>query len=210
MGWLFGWYSRRELVEHLLQPFGSDDKRHVTSPIAHCFKGNNMWSVWERTDTSSKVATLAPGIEARVPVVEKHRYIVVFLLRRNGSPAEWGYKDVSEDMGPCEINCPLSYLDMAPLDADSRGYQVEWRERVKAYWAKRAAGREVAKKLVRGQMFRSHGTEYYFIEQSSYQKKYVIAENAVGERYRIKKENIELVPVASEAGVALEAGGQPA
>lgn len=48
----------------------------------------------------------------------------------------WGHKDISEDMGPSEVNCPISYLskaDPAPLDS----YASNWREKVRAHHAAR-------------------------------------------------------------------------
>lgn len=47
----------------------------------------------------------------------------------------WGYKGLTEDMGPVEVNCPISYLDKA---SPPRGYAAEWREKVRAYHARRA------------------------------------------------------------------------
>ena len=159
MGWYFGWYSRKNLVEHLLEPFSSEDKSVTTKPIAHCFKGNNMWTVWERTKTGTRTVTLAPGIEAPKPFSESIRFIVLYYLRRGGKE-DWGYKDVSEDMGPCEANCPPSYLEMAPL-AEHHGEHAEsWRERVKAYWAR--CQRDLSKEMVDGQGFKANGNDYVY------------------------------------------------
>jgi hypothetical protein len=209
MGWLYGWNSRRALVDHLLEPFSSDDKSVTTKPLAHCFKGNNMWTVWERVRTGTKTVTLAPGIEALKPFSESYRYIVLFYLRRNGSPAEWGYKDVSEDMGLCEVNCPPSYLEMAPLGSHHGEYAISWREGVKAYWAR--AGRDLGKDLVDGQAFRANGLDYVFRPWTpGYRvyRGYIIGERNFC-RYRVKKADVELpVPVAETASVALETGGQ--
>ena len=44
----------------------------------------------------------------------------------------WGYKGIHEEMGPCEHDCPLSYLDQASAP---EGYAIEWREEVRKYHA---------------------------------------------------------------------------
>ena len=91
--------------------------------LAHRIIGANLWTV--------KGYTAEDGTAARI--------IVLFLLRadRDG----WGYKPVSEDMGPSETNCPLSLLTIAGPPPE--GFAVEWRARVlaahEANSAKRAA-----------------------------------------------------------------------
>jgi hypothetical protein len=52
---------------------------------------------------------------------------------------------MDETCGPCEVNCPESYLDMVPL-GDSGGYAKEWRERVKEYHIRRRAGLAMKKR----------------------------------------------------------------
>ena len=48
---------------------------------------------------------------------------------------DFGYKDMSESMGPCEDHCPERILDLlTPADSE---YANEWRERCRAYHAKR-------------------------------------------------------------------------
>jgi len=49
---------------------------------------------------------------------------VVFLTSRERG--EWGYKDMSESMGPCYYDCPASILALlSPLTGE--GYAKEWR-----------------------------------------------------------------------------------
>lgn len=48
------------------------------------------------------------------------------------SDGEWGYKGMDESMGPYYYNCPLSYLDMAPVQ------NAEWREKVREYFSRPA------------------------------------------------------------------------
>jgi hypothetical protein len=114
MGWMFGWDDRKSLVKHLIEP---DPKWGKT--VAHCFVGNDLWAVMEH----------APGTWSG----DDQRFIVLFMLR-GGRNQEWGYKDVSEDMGPCQTSCPLKYLEMVPNPPNK--YARDWRERVRAYHAR--------------------------------------------------------------------------
>lgn len=43
MGWLFGHYERRSLIEHLVNGNG-------LKTVKHCLVGNNLWCVHEREE----------------------------------------------------------------------------------------------------------------------------------------------------------------
>ena len=135
MGWSFGWNTRRELIAHLIRneqyertPEGQTDKILVTRTcLKHCFKGSpfkgTLWTVWEITRTR-------PGEDQPYGT---DRYIGCDLLQYYRGN-NWGYKDICESMGPREINCPLSYLDIVPVA------NAEWREQVKRYHVKLMVG----------------------------------------------------------------------
>jgi hypothetical protein len=116
MGWSSGWHSRSDLIRHLTT--GQESKTYRV--LRHCFVGNNLWSVAEVTP----------------PGGTPERFIRLDMIRRYRAD-DWGYKDVEESMGPCETSCPLAYLDMVP-DVPAP-YGAAWRERVRAYHARRAA-----------------------------------------------------------------------
>jgi len=109
MGWLFGHYTRKDLIKGILE-------RHHPHIIKHCFVGNNMWTVYEN---------------------RLQRFIVLFKLK--GCPQQtdrwdnWGYKDVDECMYPSDLTCPLSYLDLCtePVNETAR----DWRDAVRRYHA---------------------------------------------------------------------------
>lgn len=106
MGWLFGYYDRRSLIEHLINGNGLKTVKHFLS-------GNNLWCVHEH---------------------EGKRWACLYLLRGSpkvkNDPYNWGYKDVDESMGPNEISFPYTWLDLlTPTDSQ---YANEWRARVKA------------------------------------------------------------------------------
>lgn len=115
MGWLFSprWATRAEMLAHLRRPerFSPSCKLLRSQAV-----GNNHWFL------ASNFAT------GKV-------FIGLDLMAGSGRSREgWGYKDLDESVGPCEVNCPISYLAQA---SDPVGYAVEWREKVRAYHAAR-------------------------------------------------------------------------
>lgn len=116
MGWSFEILNRgrKAFIESLTGAghFSADYK-----PLDHRVVGNNVWQLVEHTPTG-------------------RRFICLDLIakERNGG---WGYKGLSEDMGPCEVNCPLSLLDKASPEPE--GYAKMWREKVRAYHQLRKA-----------------------------------------------------------------------
>ena len=66
-------------------------------------------------------------------------FAVVCPVRYNPREAEgyiFGYKDMTEHMGPCEAECPAAVLDLlTPTDAE---YAMAWRERCRAAVTARA------------------------------------------------------------------------
>lgn len=54
-------------------------------------------------------------------------FIAAFLLSYYPDEKEWAYKDVCESMYPREVNCPASYLKLAPVACE------KWREEVRRF-----------------------------------------------------------------------------
>jgi len=132
MGWLYShtWYDRKTIVNHLL----NDDTWH--KPLKHRLNGNHLWVVFENTNPE-------------MPQDAKHkRYICLFLLQGDRSYG-WGYKDITESMGPCEVDCPVSFFDLVP---DPGGYATAWRERVRVAHAKKLEHDKLIRSLQCGVM----------------------------------------------------------
>ncbi len=108
MGWLYGWNTRKALADQILND-------SYAKTVRHCFVGNDLWVVHE--------------------LQNKTRFICLYMLRNGGSDG-WGYKDITSDMGPTKVNCPLSYLDLIK-DHSSIGYTAEWMERVRRHQTQR-------------------------------------------------------------------------
>jgi hypothetical protein len=115
MGWLFTPKSRDELIRDLIKP--QDTPHAVGDTIAHALCGKELWSVRRITAKQAGVIGLAAG--------QSHCYIHCDLLEPSSDG--WGYKSLEESMSPYYYNCPLQFLDMAPVQCP------EWRERVRAY-----------------------------------------------------------------------------
>jgi len=164
MGWTTGYTSRKEVVETVTEAWENDMRR--TECIRKFFSGNNLWCVFEQR---SKAAS-----------TDVERFIAVFLIRcwkLQGGEMDWGYKDVSESMGPCEVSCPLSFLDMVP---DPGGYATAWRERVRAAHACKN------QKLAVGQTITLTNNHQYRVTKLLGRRVYGV-EVATGNEYRIPR-----------------------
>jgi hypothetical protein len=118
MGWLFTQYqTRKELIQRRTRDQDCDGVTYRC--LRHTAVGNVLWTVWEVT---------RPGDETR-------RYIGCDLMACDRGYG-WGYKDLSESMGPCYYSCPPAYLDLVPPA------NPEWRAQVRAWHA--ARNRKVA------------------------------------------------------------------
>lgn len=118
MGWLFSQgQTRSELIARRNKEW--ETETHKGKTIRHAARGNVLWAIREVTDkTTGKIDT----------------YIACDLMQGQRGYG-WGYKDMSEDMGPHYYTCPLSYLEQVP--APNGEYSKGWREKVKAYHARR-------------------------------------------------------------------------
>lgn len=103
MGYLFTGNTKQELVEELID----GDTQIVTHK--HSLRGNHLWAIQEAKQTN-------------------HTFIIVFLLE--GDVEGWGYKEVTESMGPMAVDCPLNFLKMVPCPDST--YARDWRVRVRA------------------------------------------------------------------------------
>lgn len=117
MGWLFSYSitNRKDMLSHLRRPerFVPDNELLRSSAV-----GNNHWYLCRHLPTG--------------------RVWIGLDLMKGGTRRDpgWGHKDMDESVGPCEVNCPISYLDEA---SEPEGYAVEWRQRVREFHARKKA-----------------------------------------------------------------------
>jgi len=71
--------------------------------------------------------------------------MIYLALLRNPGGEGWGYKDMTEQMGPYYYSVPLSFLDAVPLSelGDAPGCAEEWRDKVRENAAARNVGRQL-------------------------------------------------------------------
>lgn len=133
MGWSFDTrdIGRKAHIERLTSAshFSPDYE-----PLDHRVVGNNVWQLVLHKPTGRKLICLD-----------------LIAKERSGG---CGYKGLSEDMGPYEVNCPLSLLDKAsPV---TEGYAVEWRQKVHPYAPRKGW---VAMRLSDGRIFRMNARQ---------------------------------------------------
>ncbi len=129
MGWSFSCDSRVTKQDTINEcSKGWETENCKVECLAKSVRGNELWVVFQ--STVKKTGKIDKGI-------------VLFLLSRQGGT--WGYKDITEGMGPYYFKCPITFLKMT---ADYPELQNKtWREGVKEYHAKERAKRQAKKRL---------------------------------------------------------------
>lgn len=122
MGWTFYNSRGRDVVEILKTDVVGDYHRWID----HEMVGTTVYAVLERNperDTWGPNRTYVPDPDG------KYRFIAVFLT--TGSGRSFGYKDMTESMGPYNYECPRRLIEQAsPLqDGPASAWAREWRER---------------------------------------------------------------------------------
>lgn len=105
----------------------------------------------------SKVGNVAYMVLERIEMPGK-RFALVCLTEWDSWNAlnfryfNFRYKDISEEMGPCESNCPVRLLDkLSPTDSE---YANNWRQRCRENASSKANGRKRIKSIVVGAWFK--------------------------------------------------------
>lgn len=115
MGSLWGWSSRADLIAHLTREHAlAEGYRFIKRRIV----GKNHWYVYQRPD-----GTRAIGLD---------------LILHSRKDCDWGYKSLTEEMGPSEVNCPLSLLKLVE-SSPTNDFGMNWRQAVRDFHARRAA-----------------------------------------------------------------------
>lgn len=115
MGWSFEIANRgrKAFIESLT---GAGHFSENYKPLAHRVVGNHVWQAVRRFDGVVFIS------------------LALIAKERNGG---WGYKGMSEDMGPYYYDCPLVLLAMCtePLNESA----AAWREKVREHHTRKAA-----------------------------------------------------------------------
>lgn len=105
MGWDFApmWRTKKEIVAELTE----DEERVVRFQVI----GSTLWTIEDAG--------------------HDELMICVYLLARSRRLHCWGFKAMSEQVGPFYYDCPLEFIDLVPV------VNTAWREKVRRYWAQR-------------------------------------------------------------------------
>lgn len=109
--------SRADVIRELTAGWTNAETGVVVKVLEKAAILNTLWTVEEMT---------APG---KPP----ERAIGCYLLSKHGG--DWGYKPMSEGVGPYYYDCPLRFLDAVPVANE------EWRHKVLAHHAELAIER---------------------------------------------------------------------
>ena len=127
MGYTFAkGMNRQETVNHLTRPSSSTTSQGIfrsTRTLAKSLRGSQLWVVTEVTDRD-----LSDGTETVENVINLH------LLDTYAHGC--GYQSFGEEDRPYHYDCPLKYLDMAPVKCQ------DWRDGVRQRLAEKAAKRQ--------------------------------------------------------------------
>lgn len=182
MGWTFPYgASRREILAELTPAERPREGGGCFRTLRHCCRGNTLYALHEtvKPDGSSE------------------KWIGVYLMQR--SKDGWGYKDMDETCGPCQCNCPVSYLDEADAPADETARQ--WREEVRRRAAAKA--KQNAKRPKVGEIWTCRGASCKRIRILKVEGRRIEALNLTGGGvYRIPKKILgdrERVPAGPPA-----------
>ncbi len=115
MGWTFTYKGSRSVKEFFEQEFNYNDPDTGRSGKILAFS-----STW---------TTAYMAFEIKTP--EKREVVALVCLLRHVPRASdgftFGYKDMTESMGPCEARCPKTILDL--LTPTTSEYAIAWRAR---------------------------------------------------------------------------------
>lgn len=124
MGWTFFNHQGRDTVELLKRDNNSENDYGIWQWLDHSKVGNVVYALIKFTPK-----TMGPHqAYGYVRDIDgSYKQIVVFLTsRKNG---EFGYKDISESMGPCETKCPVRLIKAASELYKTGHYAADWRKR---------------------------------------------------------------------------------
>jgi len=109
--------SRKDIIKKVTEQKENESGSWET--IAYCSRGNVVWAVLQITKKKDGQP------------FSSSRFIMCYLLRSD-KDFGWGYKDISEDMGPAYYTCPLKYFSLCPdYFIQDYPHAVEWRANVR-------------------------------------------------------------------------------
>jgi hypothetical protein len=136
MGWLYQHDPISDPVAHLTTLFDHDGAETTNKVLAASRVGSTVYMAVKCTDKATG----------------KYFVTAAVILISNTQKHGFGYKDMTESMGPCECACPDRIMRLlSPVeDLPYPGYAAQWRARVAAHKQAAAAQTAVRASLVPG------------------------------------------------------------
>jgi hypothetical protein len=145
MGWTYSffWNNRDTLLDHLVSKRRWGETFDI---VKSCPRGNEHWYIAKR-------------------LTDGHLFIGLDIMAggTRDNPG-WGYKDISESMGPSSLSCPVSFFKLVP---DPGSYATSWRQKVRDYHREQ---KQHKAKYVPGMLF-LHGSRLFKLASKSDLKK---------------------------------------
>ncbi len=142
MGWLFQNKKLRHEtpVQYIIRELTHTSGPRQATVLAAAAVGGTIYAAVRNTDTETG---------------QNYVFCAVILFKNNGRDG-FGYKDMDESCGPCEVDCPDRIFKLlSPIaEMPSPGYAAEWRDRVTAAKAQRNTARKMLRRLSVGQIIR--------------------------------------------------------
>jgi hypothetical protein len=129
MGWLFQNDKLRHQTpaEYITRAFTHDNETTAATVITAAAVGGTIYVAIRNHDKTTGKSYVFCGV----------------ILFKNNERDGFGYKDMDESMGPCEVDCPDRIMRLlSPIEEiPNPGYAAEWRKSVAAAKAKKAETR---------------------------------------------------------------------
>ena len=130
MGWFFSNQYFQSIKDYAKSITKRQENEHgIWETTKSSLRGQHLWTIMQVYTKKTK---------------ETKSFIVLYLIERY--KGQWGYKDVSEDMGPNYYDCPVTFLKL--VDKPMNKYSEKWRTTVRMYWDRYNA-RQRAKRLLK-------------------------------------------------------------
>lgn len=157
MGWSFEMRARpkSEFIERLLNGWSTG-----YAGVAHRTVGNRVWQLVQAPDG--------------------HRFIALHMIAKERGGG-WGNKTITEEMGPAELDCPLSLLEQASPPKNGC-YAAEWRVKVREYHEKKKAR---AATITAGAIVSYGQHQYRLVEPAGPRRGWIVNRVSDGARFRM-------------------------
>lgn len=130
MGWTFMQSRGRDPLDIIRELLDYETDAYAQNVIDHAVAGTTVYLLVRRMPKGA----WEPDFHYVNDDDGSYRWIAVFLTRRARDVFDFGYKDMSESMGPVEARCPKRLIAAAsplrhPDPAGERNYAARWRQK---------------------------------------------------------------------------------